>query len=230
MNAIGDFVPPPPPCFFTTMKNNICFKRKKVNLVESANSDEIRMICDHLFNTNEKNPSISIRNSLELLNQIIAMHDAFNSLTLKNYLKLGNVEKANEILLSTNPTDKDYLNNMMLAALYSSNLKNNNYESLQTVVKNLMANNLFNEALNILLLTKNIHQAAKLLFKYGRINEAYQILMLNDQKEIFENDKKIVQKVACSLINKEKPLYGMKLLASFGENSEMINQLSAHLL
>ena len=85
-------------------------------------------------------------------------------------------------------------------------------------------------AVDLLLITKNIYSAVEILFNLGRSKDAYQILMLNDFKSENEDAKDLVHKIANSLINKrENPIFGLKLLASFGYTQEMINQLSLNL-
>lgn len=75
MNAIGEFVPPPPPCFFAAIKSNYSFKPKKVNLIElSDENDSLHSIIQQLFRINVENPSFSIRNSIQLLNQVVSSH------------------------------------------------------------------------------------------------------------------------------------------------------------
>lgn len=217
LNLYNEYISSPPPCYFSIQNN-------KINLIKSIkdmkyNNELIESI------SNKINHSISLRNSVQLLNQFISFHDHFNSLSSKTFLKLGNLEKARNLFLNTNPDDKDYLNNMMLAALYNSGSNQN--DSVQLVVKNFLNNNLINEAVDILLITKDIYSAAEILFDNGRNKDAYQILMLNNQDNNKDNAKEIVQKIAYSLITKkENVLFGLKLLSSFGYLHEMMNQIS----
>lgn len=233
VNTFGEFSPPPPPCFFTTKKNNLCFDPMKFYLLELSkdknNNNIFGSIVSQLFQSNKDDPSISLRNSFELLNQIISSHAPFNSLSSKTFLKLGKLVEARNVLLNTEPSEKEYFNNLMLATAYDSNKSYS--ESVQLVVKNLLSNNLIDEAVDLLLITKNIYKAVEIMFKFGRNKDAYMILMLSGYKSSEdENPKELIQKIANSLITKrENPLFGLKLLASFGYTHELINQLSLNL-
>lgn len=219
INVSGDFSPSSPPCFYASLTKMI-----KDDVKKNENN-----LINQIFSTNANNLSVSLRNSVELLNQILSLHDPFNSLSSKTFLKLGNLEKARDLLLKTDPSDKEYLNNMMLAALYNSH--SNKSESVQLVVDNLLSNNLVNEAVDILLITKNIYSAAEILSNYGRNKDAYHVLMLNDYKNESDIEKNLVQKIASSLINKkENVLFGLKLLSSFGCIHELMNQFSLNVL
>ena len=224
--------------------NNIFFNsNKKINFLEygkESDNSSIKSIINHLFKTNQENPSKVLRNTVHLLNQITSYHAPFNSLSIKNSLRLGDSESARNLLLETDPSDKDYLNNMMLAALFDTNINNNltsakiKDESVQLAVKNLMSNHCINQAVDILLITNKIFYAAETLFNFGKSKDAYQILMLVDRSQLDKTDSQniseLIQKIANSLISKkEDTFYGMKLLASFGHFSEMIKILSENL-
>lgn len=244
IDAIGDFTPCPPPCFYVNQTNNIFFNsNKKINFLEygkESDNSSIKSIINHLFKTNQENPSKVLRNTVHLLNQITSYHAPFNSLSIKNSLRLGDSESARNLLLETDPSDKSYLNNMMLAALFDTNINNNltsakiKDESVQLAVKNLMSNHCINQAVDILLITNKIFYAAETLFNFGKSKDAYQILMLVDRSQLDKTDSQniseLIQKIANSLISKkEDTLYGMKLLASFGHFSEMIKILLENL-
>lgn len=212
----GDFSPPPPPCDYI-LDNQLD------NLLESINDNSIS---NQLFLTDENNPSVSLRNNACLLNQIISIHDPFSSLSLKTFLMLGNVEKALDLLLKTDPNDKDYLNNMMIASHYESN--SNDEKSIQLVLKKLLDNNFVDLAIGILLITKNTYSAVETLFKLGKVRDAYNVLMLSDYKNYTLND--LVKNIANYLFaQKESVIYGLKLLASFGCIDELVYQLSLNL-
>lgn len=231
INAFGDFSPPQPPCFYSTKRENISFNpdiNKYIEaLKESNQNDEIIGFYRQFFLTKETNHSISLKNSLHLLNQIISFYSSFNYLSSKASLALGSLEKARNILLSTDPNDSEYLNNMMLAALYNDN--NNKSESVDLVVKNLLSNNLIDRAIDILLITRDSYLAAESLSKFGRNEDAYYILMLNETKFESDDAKKLAQKIANLLISKkENIVFGLKLLSSFGFIKEMINDISSN--
>lgn len=213
INSFNDFSPTQPPAYYSTRINNISF------------ISELQIKNGNLLNSIEKNLSIlnysiSYRNSTQLLNQILSFYKQFNSLSSEVFLKLGDLEKARNLLLITDPKDVDYLKNLMLAALYDSNS-----DSVQLVVKNLLSNNLVNLAVDILLMINDAYIAAEVLFKFGRIKEAYSILMLRENKS---DEKFIAKKTADALIShKENVLCGLKLLFAYGYVQELMDQLSS---
>lgn len=221
INAFGDFSPPLPPCYYLAKKNNISFKSSRIDLNESEPFDSIT---SQLFNTKESNHSIPLRNSVLLLNQILSFHDSFASRSSKAFLALGHLEKARNLLIRTEPNDKDYVNNMMLAALYNS--CSDQSESIDLVIKGLISNNLITKAVDILLITKEHFKVAEILYKFDRNVDAYFILMLNHEY-VSDHLKNLIPKIANSLISqKQNAIYGLKLLSTFGYTNEMINELS----
>ena len=195
--------------------------KSKIDLNESEQFDSIT---SQLFNTKESNHSIPLRNSVLLLNQILSFHDSFASRSSKAFLALGHLEKARNLLIRTEPNDKDYLNNMMLAALYNS--CSNQSESIDLVIKGLISNNLITRAVDILLITKEHFKVAEILYKFDRNIDAYFILMLNHEY-VSDHLKNLIPKIANSLISqKQNAIYGLKLLSTFGYTNEMINELS----
>ncbi|KAK8839294.1 hypothetical protein M9Y10_032227 [Tritrichomonas musculus] len=225
INTFNEFTASLPPCFFLSQEKKNTFLEEIKDVKNNNNyqdSDLIESISDQIFLTDKTNFSIPLRNSVQLLNEFISTQDPFNSISSKNFLKLGNLEEARNLFLKSNPNDKDYYNNMVLAAIY-----NTPSDSAQLIVNNFLSNDLIDEAVNVLLMTNEIFPAADILSKNGRNEDAYRVLMLNDRKKYCANSEKIILKVADSLINnKENVLFGLKLLASFGYFHEMINQLS----
>ena len=180
------------------------------------------MISDQIFLSNNTDFSLSLRNSVKLLNMLISTEKHFNSITSMNFLKLGNLQEARDIFLKSSPSDKNYYNNILLAAVYSTSS-----DAAQAIVKNFLSNNLIDEAVKVLLMKNDVFQAAEILSKNGKNEEAYFVLMLNDQRKDFVEAKEIILEVANSLIGKrENVLFGLKLLSSFGYFREMINYLS----
>lgn len=220
-NSFNELTSCLPPCFFLSQerKNNFLesikdIKNKSFNINDSK---LIESISDQLFLSNN-----SLRNSVQLLNEFISTHDPFNSVSSKTFLKLGNLEEARQLFLKSNPSDKDYFNNITLAAVYDTNS-----DSAQLIVDNFLSHHLIDEAVDVLLMTKEKFLAADVLSKNGRNEDAYRILMMNNQKNESVNAEKIILNVADSLISKkENVLFGLKLLSSFGYLQEMINHLS----
>ena len=98
-----------------------------------------------------------------------------------------------------------------------------NTDSAKLIVKNFLANNLIQDAVDVLLMHKQIFSAAKILSKNGRNIDAYHVLMLNNFNNDYEKCKDIVTKVADSLIiNNENVLFRLKLLSSYGYFQEMM--------
>lgn len=220
-NSFNELTTYLPPCFFLSQerKNNFLesikdIKNKSFNINDSK---LIESISDQLFLSNN-----SLRNSVQLLNEFISTHDPFNSVSSKTFLKLGNLEEARQLFLKSNPSDKDYFNNITLAAVYDTNS-----DSAHLIVDNFLSHHLIDEAVDVLLMTKEKFLAADVLSKNGRNEDAYRILMMNNQKNECVNAEKIILNVADSLISKkENVLFGLKLLSSFGYLQEMINHLS----
>ena len=73
----------------------------------------------------------------------------------------------------------------MMLAVYKTNS-----DSAKLIVKNFLSNHLIDEAVNVLLMTNEIFSAADILAKNGRNEDAYRVLMLNDQKENSDKTKK----------------------------------------
>ncbi|KAK8898390.1 hypothetical protein M9Y10_000675 [Tritrichomonas musculus] len=228
INAFDEFVPHLPPCFYSTQTENISFYASKSELIDSfKDKNKVNLITKRIFATNDSNYSFLIKNSIELLIHILSFYDSFNSLTSRVYLKLGNMEMARNALLRSNRNDKEYLNNLLIASFYEADEKN---ESAQLIVKNLLSNNMINEAVDILLITKDVHSALKILCENGRNKEAFFLLMLNNNENESSEIKEIAKKVARSLYDKkENVLYGLKLLSTFGYTQEMLDLLSLSL-
>lgn len=222
INSFNDFASSPPPCFFLSQEKKDIFN-EKIKRIHDNDNDFVDSVLNHIFITNKPNFSSSLRNSVQLLNKFISAHDPFNSVSSKIFLLLGNLEEARNLFLKMNPNDDGYLNNMVLAALYKSNS-----DSAKLIVKNFLANNLIDEAVDVLLMSKQIFSAAKILYKNRRNIDAYHVLMLYNCDNDYEKCKDIVTKVADSLINNnENVLFGLKLLSSFGYFQEMMNHLSS---
>lgn len=238
-DVISDFAPLPPPCFYFNQSTNISFNVKKKNnllsLKDDTNNEYVNSIINQIFCTNEEKPSNVLRNSVNLLNQIISYHQPFNAVSLKFSLNLGDSKIARNLLLKTDPNDKEYMNKMMLAALFDTAFKNSTTDdSVKLAANSLIINNRINEAVDLLLITNNVLAAVEILYKFGKLKDAYQVLMLRNQNFIdhknLEEAGKLIQNISNSLFNqKENRLFALKLLASYGYVSEMLNLLSMNL-
>lgn len=225
INAFNEFKASLPPSFFLWQEKKSAFIdqiKERLNDNNNKKTDLIEMISDQIFLSNNTDFSLSLRNSVKLLNMLISTEKHFSSISSMNFLKLGNLQEAQDIFLKSSPSDKNYYNNILLAAVYSTSS-----DAAQAIVKNFLSNNLIDEAVKVLLMKNDVFQAAEILSKNGKNEEAYFVLMLNDQRKDCVEAKEIILEVANSLIGKrENVLFGLKLLSSFGYFREMINYLS----
>lgn len=224
INVFDDFIPRLPPCFFSTQSSNISFYSTKKELQEIIkDQSKTNSIVNRIFSTNEENHSLLLRNSYYLLNHLLSFYESFNFISSRYFLKLGDIESARKLLLKSNRNDKEYLNNMLIAAFYDS-------ESAKPVVKNLLVNKMINIAVDILLITNDVYYAAQILIDSGDFENAYYVLMLYGNEKASKQIKELVKKFANSLFDKKENVsFGLKLLSSFGYKQEMIDQLSLYL-
>ena len=161
---------------------------------------------------------------------MLSLHDIFISTSSKTFLKLGDLEKARNLLLNTDPNDEEYMNNMMVAALYDQDKYLNKSDSVDLVVKNFLSNNLTDLAVNIMLIVGNNYSAARILFNLGRNIDAYNVLMLTEYKVANSDSISLAKGIANSLIRqKENVIFGLKLLATYGCIEELAEQLLLNL-
>lgn len=223
INQFDEFVPRLPPCYFS-LQNNVCFYTSKNDLIENLKEkDKTKSIINKIFASKRSNFSLVLRNNVQFLNHILSFYDSLNSISSKIFLKLGNLEMARNVLMKSNRNDKDYVNNLLIASFYNSDSVRS--ESAKIIVKSLIDNKMINDAVDILLIIKDVNSAAQILFDSAKFKEAYYVLMLCEN--VSSIDKEIAKKVAVSLIEKkENILLGLKLLSSFGYTQEMLDQLS----
>ncbi|KAK8838953.1 hypothetical protein M9Y10_032413 [Tritrichomonas musculus] len=215
INAFDDFSPSLPPFNFNEFE---------------LNEDSIESIKNQLIVNNKSDPSLSLRNTVHLLNKVLSLHDIFISTSSKTFLKLGDLEKARNLLLNTDPNDEEYMNNMMVAALYDQDKYLNKSDSVDLVVKNFLSNNLTDLAVNIMLIVGNNYSAARILFNLGRNIDAYNVLMLTEYKVANSDSISLAKGIANSLIRqKENVIFGLKLLATYGCIEELAEQLLLNL-
>ncbi|OHT06047.1 hypothetical protein TRFO_05689 [Tritrichomonas foetus] len=221
--AFGKFTPLSPPClsrcqlmldqkrYLRELKNlKIASFQQALNNARLFGSTFVQKLL-----VNKENPNI-FRNNIALLYKIVSTHSLFHSWCVRIALKIGEITEARDLLFKTDPKSKDYMVKMSLAALFDTKLPS---ESIDLVINNLIQNNRFIEAVDIILVTQGPKAAIEMLLRNGRYREAYIIIMLQKAKDI---DEELVHKLANYLIEDNSILPALKLLSVCGNQDEII--------
>ena len=227
LSSYGHFSPLPPPCLSRCplMLDQQRYKRELNNLKITSFSQAYNS--SRLFGStfiqqllvSKENPII-IRNNIGLLYKILSDHASFRVWAFRIALKIGELNEARNHLLNTDPTSKDFISRMSLAALFDTKIPG---ESINLVINNLYENQKYVDATDIVLITKGPKAAVEELIKYKRYRDAYLILMLQKENE---RDEELVHKVSNGLIEDDAILPSLKLLSASGYKKEMIEKAS----